>query len=42
VFNVQNLKSECFGGGVEIDQFSDWDYNKSKNAYILFYQREDF
>ena len=27
---------------MEIDQFNDWDYNKSKNAYILFYEKVDF
>jgi hypothetical protein len=38
-FNLVNLKAECFGGG-ESSYYQDWDnQNRSKNAYILFYER---
>lgn len=43
-FNIANLKSECFGG--EYENFNksgvlyDWDNSKSRNAYILFYERK--
>lgn len=36
-FNIANLKEECFGG---TSTFSDWQvFSKSRNAYILFYER---
>lgn len=44
-FDLNNLKSECFGGEVDnADSYKnlglyEWDYNKSRNAYILFYER---
>lgn len=39
-FNLSKLKSECFGGGESNTNFYDWDnQNRSKNAYILIYER---
>jgi len=42
-FNVNNLRNECFGGEYENDEgimhFADWDGSKSKNAYLLFYEK---
>lgn len=42
-FNVNNLRNECFGGEYDHDDntqhFSDWDGSKSKNAYLLFYEK---
>lgn len=34
-FNISNLKNECFGGD---DKGNDFD-NRSRNAYLLFYER---
>ena len=41
-FNITNLKNECFGGEYENPKnlLYDLDYTKSKNAYILFYERK--
>ena len=44
-FDLSNLKSECFGGEIDnMDAYRnvnvyEWDYKKSRNAYILFYER---
>ena len=44
-FDLGNLKAECFGGEIDnIDAYRnanvyEWDYKKSRNAYILFYER---
>lgn len=49
-FNVDNIKEECFGGDVNgnnnttdrtnnYNLLDGWDTYKSKNAYILFYER---
>lgn len=42
-FNIANLRNECFGGEYENDEgimhFGDWDGSKSKNAYLLFYEK---
>lgn len=44
-FDLSNLKAECFGGEVDnADSYKDiglyeWDFTKSRNAYILFYER---
>ncbi|KAL4435156.1 hypothetical protein ABPG74_003649 [Tetrahymena malaccensis] len=42
-FNVENIKDECYGGkSQQIYRSQMWDesdYNKSRNAYILFYER---
>ena len=42
-FNITNLRNECFGGEYENDEgimhFGDWDGSKSKNAYLLFYEK---
>ena len=35
-FNINNLKAECFGG--EDNRGFDFD-NRSRNAYLLFYER---
>jgi ubiquitin C-terminal hydrolase len=44
-FKFDNLKQECFGGNnnYSTDHYSnfDWDTNKSKNAYLLFYEKID-
>lgn len=43
LFNIINLGNECFGGEYEKDSgiqpFADWDGSKSKNAYLLFYEK---
>jgi ubiquitin C-terminal hydrolase len=41
-FNIANLKSETFGGDDSpVRGVNDWDAtsNKSRNAYLLFYER---
>jgi len=42
-FNINNLRNECFGGEYEQDDgvqhFTEWDGSKSKNAYLLFYEK---
>ncbi|EAR84417.2 ubiquitin carboxy-terminal hydrolase (macronuclear) [Tetrahymena thermophila SB210] len=42
-FNVENIKDECYGGkSQQVYRSQMWDesdYNKSRNAYILFYER---
>ncbi|CAD8080232.1 unnamed protein product [Paramecium sonneborni] len=40
-FKFENLKYECFGGNNEYYNSFDWDSNKSKNAYLLFYEKID-
>ncbi|CAD8045417.1 unnamed protein product [Paramecium sonneborni] len=37
-FKIENLKTECFGGGGN-NNISDWGINNSKNAYMLFYEK---
>ncbi|KAM3132963.1 hypothetical protein pb186bvf_014959 [Paramecium bursaria] len=41
-FKFENLKDECFGGHHENASMYDWDTFKSKNAYLLFYERVNF
>lgn len=41
-FKFENLKDECFGGHHENPSMYDWDTFKSKNAYLLFYERVNF
>ncbi|CAD8183529.1 unnamed protein product [Paramecium pentaurelia] len=36
-FKIENLKTECFGGGN--NNLSEWGMSNSKNAYILFYEK---
>ena len=39
-FDVKNLKNECFGSdGVESKSIYDFEFVKSRSAYILFYER---
>ncbi|CAD8161453.1 unnamed protein product [Paramecium pentaurelia] len=43
-FKFENLKQECFGGNNQQNDYYnnfDWDSNKSKNAYLLFYEKID-
>lgn len=35
-FDTQNLKEKCFGG----NQSNEWGIPNSKNAYMLFYEKE--
>ncbi|CAD8081645.1 unnamed protein product [Paramecium sonneborni] len=43
-FKFENLKQECFGGNNQQNEYYnnfDWDQNKQKNAYLLFYEKID-
>ena len=43
-FNISNLKNECFGGELEghnRNNAFEWDCTKSRNAYILIYERRN-
>jgi len=38
-FKFESLKDECFGGNHENQGAFDWNTTKSKNAYLLFYEK---